>query len=260
VKTLAILALLICQVADAQTNFFPVLVCSNTTYTNATIEAVTPATVTVWWSGGGERISITNLPAALQKLYNYNPVEAKKYLTQQAAKKAKIQQQANENQEALAKARSYVGEAQTIRVLGMVNDMSCQIEVKGQLAEAFIPNLPYDVVAFLHELDQTRANAANLRAKAKQARYDANQAKAIADAMLVDNVYYESQNARANLMSNDARALEDNATEAESALRSLQTKTKGRTTIIARVTGKKGADGSREWRFEKMAMPESTER
>ncbi len=67
VKVTAVLALFICHLAAAQTNFFPLLCCSNAAYTNATISSVTPATVTVSWSGGGvERIPISNLPPELQ--------------------------------------------------------------------------------------------------------------------------------------------------------------------------------------------------
>lgn len=33
----------------ADTNVFPVLNCKNRAYTNATIESVTPATVTIFW-------------------------------------------------------------------------------------------------------------------------------------------------------------------------------------------------------------------
>jgi hypothetical protein len=40
-KFAGFVAFFICQLANAQTNLFPVLVCSNATYTNATIETVT---------------------------------------------------------------------------------------------------------------------------------------------------------------------------------------------------------------------------
>ena len=72
-KRTAIFGLLICQLAAGQTNFFPLLCCGNRTYTNATIETVTPANITIFWDGGGERIPITNLPAELQTRYHYNP-------------------------------------------------------------------------------------------------------------------------------------------------------------------------------------------
>jgi hypothetical protein len=100
VKLTVVFALLTCQLATAQTNFFPFLCCSNRTYTNATIETVTPATVTVFWDGGGERIPITNLPPELQIRYHYNPGEAQKYLDIQAAKKAT--QKERDNRDAAA--------------------------------------------------------------------------------------------------------------------------------------------------------------
>lgn len=94
-KLPAIFALLICQLATAQTNFFPLLCCSNRTYTNATIETVTPATVTIFWDGGGERIPITNLPSELLGRYHYDPQAAQEYLDVQAAKKAARQERDN---------------------------------------------------------------------------------------------------------------------------------------------------------------------
>jgi hypothetical protein len=94
-KIAAIFALLLCQLAHAQTNFFPVLHCKERNYTNVTIKGVTPTTVLLDWDGGGERISITNLPPELQNRYHYDPIEAKKHLDAQAAKKAAQQESAN---------------------------------------------------------------------------------------------------------------------------------------------------------------------
>src|SRR5579862_4171219 len=96
-----IVLLFLARAGFGQTNFFPVLVCSNATYTNATIESITPATVTVWWSGGGERISITNLPLELQTRYHYSPEAAQKYLDAQAAKKAAQQERESKFAEAI---------------------------------------------------------------------------------------------------------------------------------------------------------------
>jgi hypothetical protein len=109
-KSSVIFALLICQLAIAQTNFFPLLRCKDRTYTNATIESVTPATVSVFWEGGGERIPITNLPPELQVRYHYNPQEAQNYLDMQAAKKATRKERDNRDaaaeQQAVARVES----------------------------------------------------------------------------------------------------------------------------------------------------------
>jgi hypothetical protein len=114
-KPTAIFVLLFCQVATAQTNFFPFLCCSNRTYTNATIETVTPATVTVFWDGGGERVPITNLPLELQIRYHYNPQDAQKYLDLQAAKKASQKERDNREADA-AKLRAQAVQIQRARI------------------------------------------------------------------------------------------------------------------------------------------------
>src|SRR5665213_1797003 len=68
-KLTFIFVLLSCQLATAQINFFPLLQCKDRTYTNATIEKITPATVTVLWDGNGVTVPITDLPDDLQTRY-----------------------------------------------------------------------------------------------------------------------------------------------------------------------------------------------
>ena len=127
---------------EVQTNFFSLLCCSNRIYTNATIESVTPATATIFWDGGGERIAITNLPPEVQTRYGYDPEEAQKYLKTQGAKKAAIHEQEGQALAAIAIAKQTLGPAHKIRIVKILRNAHLQIEVDGVLAEAYIHNLP----------------------------------------------------------------------------------------------------------------------
>ncbi|MGO8698044.1 MAG: hypothetical protein ACLQVY_10040 [Limisphaerales bacterium] len=164
ISTAAVVGIFVGQLAGAETNFFPVLVCSNFTYTNATIETVTPATVTVWWSGGGERVSMTNLPVELQRRFNYDPDAADEYLCGEAAKKAEMQRQFAQEQAAIAAAKRKLGPPQRIRVIGIISGDLVQIELGGRTATAYIHNLPPEVVAFVDDIQATRGRIAALTA------------------------------------------------------------------------------------------------
>jgi hypothetical protein len=248
-------ALLVCQLANAQTNFFPVLCCSNRIYTNATIGTVTPATVTVFWDGGGERASITNLPPELQTRYHYNPQEAQKYLDAQAAKKAVQKERAKQEAAAFAAVQNTLGPAQKVRVVKTaLFPNSLQIEVEGKSSEAYIPGLPPEILTFIDDLNQAQADTLALKERARQVRYNAERAKGIASALTLDNPNYQEQNARANVMLNDARDLENQSADAAKHLRELQAQAKARTTIMARPSGKMLTPLIRQWQFQAMAI------
>ncbi len=229
---------LICPWAAAQTNFFPVLRCYDRTYTNATIVGVTPATALIDWDGGGESIPITNLPPELQSRYHYNPQEAQKYLDLQAAQKAARQQRDNREAAAL----NTPGPAEKIRIVKpLLFPNSLQIEAKGVLSEACIPNLPPEVLTFISDLDQAQAGAASLKQRAQQARAAANSVKGIRKA----KPRYAELNA-------NARELEHDSAAADALLRKLQDEARDRTTIMARPIGDINAH-IRQWQFQAMA-------
>jgi hypothetical protein len=242
---MTISSVLIClaQSCFGQTNFFPLLVCSNATYANATIESVTPATVTVWWSGGGERISITNLPVELQKRYHYSPEEAQKYLDAQAARKSAQDERNQKAAAALDEAKHTFGPAQTIRVVSVIDDWHVQIMANGQLADAYVHKLPPEVVAFVRDYVQTRAD--------------------------VDATQYVSTNTAAGRKANSA-ARAGRATPANSNapvtsdeasavmvtrrhLANLDRHVIARTSIVARPSAFVLRGGIRQWEFDEMA-------
>jgi hypothetical protein len=231
------------QASFSQTNFFPVLVCSNATYTNATIESVTPATVTVWWSGGGERISITNLPVELQKCYHYSPEEAQKYLDAQAAKKAAQQERNHKYAEALAEAKRTLGPAQTIRVVNVMNDWHVQIMADGKLAEAYIHKLPPEVLTFVQDYIQTKADAEasqNVNTNAtytRQVNSGTRPGHPVTET--VDTHKHTDEAAAAMLTRRHLAELERHAV--------------ARTTIIARPSAFILSGGIRQWEYQEMS-------
>lgn len=247
-KCAVVFAVFICELANAQTNVFPLLCCSNRTYTNATIESVTPATVTIFWDGGGERTAITNLPPELQTRYHYNPQEAQEYLDQQAAKKAAQQQLANQQAAALLAAQSTLGPAQKVRVIKpLIFPNSIQIEAGGGLSEAVIPNLPPAILAFIRELDQAQAAAANLKNQVEQAGGNTNQ------------VVQGRRNARRVPMP-VSEALKRRSADADKRLHDLESKASARTTILAQPTGKMLTSKIRLWQFQRMAGTNSPDK
>jgi hypothetical protein len=127
---------------NIQTNFFPLLVCSNRIYTNATIDAVTPTTATISWGSSGERIPFSNLPPELQDRY-YNPQELEKMLAKQSVDNA---------------AKNARGPAQKIRVTRFLSGDNVQIETtNGDLFWAVVHTLPKEIKDFLIEYQQTKA-------------------------------------------------------------------------------------------------------
>jgi hypothetical protein len=254
-KLTFIFALLSCQWASAQTNFFPLLRCKDRTYTNATISMITPATVDVSWGSSGARISITNLPQRLQTRYHYNKKKAREYLAVQATEKAAHQEHDNQEAAAFAAAENTLGPAQNIRIVKtLLFPNSLQIEAEGILSEGYIPNLPPEVLIFIQKLGQAQADAANLKQRAQRVRYDANRANGISEAEgAAYDANYEAQNIQANVEQNEAQAVELKSSDADALLHKLQAQAKDRTTIIARPTGKMITAHIRQWQFEAMA-------
>jgi hypothetical protein len=149
---------------DTDTNFFASLACSNRVYSNCTIETVTPATVTIFYAGGGDRISITNLPPDLQKRYHYDPAAAEQYLAAQATKKGASQAQQNRAIAAIAGAMRTLGPAQHVRLVRIAPDNYVEIEVDGVTSEASIHGLPADILPLIRELTDVEAGNAAFKA------------------------------------------------------------------------------------------------
>jgi hypothetical protein len=256
---LSIFVILSCQLATAQTNFFPILRCKDRTYTNATIDTITPATVVVSWEGNGVKVAITNLPDKLQIRYHYNQQKAQKYLDAQASEKAEHQERGNQEAASYAATQNTLGPPQNIRIIKpLLFPNSIQIEVEGVRSEACIPNLPPEILIFIQKYNQAKADATDLKQRAQRGRYDANSARGIAEAMFFYDSNYEEQNINANLAQNNASEAESNSTGADARLHKLENQARDRTTILARPTGIMITPHVREWQFQAMAHPDLT--
>jgi len=260
-KLIFVLALLSCQWAGAQTNIFPILRCKDRTYTNATIDRITPATVDVSWDTSVATLSITNLPDNLQKRYHYNKRKAQQYLAAQAAEKAAQQDRANQDAAAFAAAQNTLGPAQNVRIVKtLLFPGSLQIEADGILSEAIIPNLPPDILTFIARLGQSQADAASLKQAAQQLRSEANRLTGVAQSLGVYDSNYQQASLQANDARNNASDAELKSAEAESQLQKLQAQAKDRITIIARPTGKMVTPRIRQWQFQAMAASTLSDR
>lgn len=247
--------------ANAQSDFFPILHCQDRTYTNATIDNITPATVTVSWEGNGVTEAITNLPPKLQSRYHYNRRKAQKYLARQAAVKEAQQERDHQKATALAAAQDTLGPVQSIRIIKpLLFPGSLQIDADGVLSEANIPNLPPDILDFIQKLGQAQTDAANLKKLAQQARADADHARGIAQGMAWNDSGFAAQNAAANTAQDLARDAETKSTDAEALLHKLQDQVKDRTTIVARPTGQMITAHVRQWAFQSMASADLSDK
>jgi len=230
------------QTGFCQTNFFPLLVCSNATYTDATIESVTPATVTIWWSGGGERISITNLPPELQRRYNYDPQAAQDYLDAQAAKKSAQREHDKKAAEALAAAKQTFGPEQTVRVVGVVNEWHVQILVDGKVSDAYIRKLPPAVLAAIQDYAQAKADADALGSVSTNATVTHQETVKTARTTTTKTVDTHKPTDAATMAMAARRRLAD-----------LERHLAARTTVVARPSAFVLNGGIRQWEFEEMA-------
>jgi hypothetical protein len=238
--------------AFTQTNFFPLLECKNRAYTNATIESATPATVTIFWDGGGERIAITNLPPELLNRYHYDPQEAQAYLDAQAARKTAAKDRADQELAAIARAKDTLGPAQKIRIVKVISAWRLQIEAEGKVSDAYVHNLPPDFLSSLAELDQARIEIARLEAQVAQEQNAASQPGPNANP---GSRNYRAQQAAANAQKNAAKTAHSAAgdaaalTKAKSRLKELES----HTTISAGPTDYLTSWGVRQWEYQSIA-------
>jgi hypothetical protein len=238
---LFIFVLTVVRVFADDTNFFPLLQCQNRTYTNAHIDRITPATVTIFWDGGGERISITNLPVDLQRRLNYDPAAAENYLQDIAAKKAGRLASDQKTLALIAEAQRKLGPAERIRVLKIVSPTRVQIlTTNGQYLDAYIHNLPPDVITFLKDYAATFA-----RVSAEQ--YGNANA-----------TYYRTVGRGASAVNVRTRELTDEAASIQIArnhLAELTPQFPSKTTMLSAPSAYQVSPGVRQWEFISMLQP-----
>jgi hypothetical protein len=147
------------SVLAGDTDPIPSLTIAGQTYTNVELGTVTGSRVTIFFDGGGERVAISNLPPYLQKRLNYDPQLAR---TQDAAEAERIAA-AKERADKEATAQQAQGPAQKIRLVKILPDTYVQIEAEGVLSEAYIHNLPPEILTLLRDFQAAEANVTNLQ-------------------------------------------------------------------------------------------------
>jgi len=249
----AFLLVVLVSASHADTNVFPVLNCKNRAYANATIESVTPATVTIFWDGGGERISITNLPPEILSRYHYDPQAAQAYLDQQDAKKAAARERAEEELAAMGRALGNLGPAQKIRIVKILSEIHFQIEAEGKVSDAYIHKLPADFFTSLSELNQSKVEAARLETQITQ---DQSATAQPAPKNAPGVRYSAAQRAAANAQKNNANAANAAATQAKAELAKVKSRVKEletKTAISAKPTDFINGAGVRQWEYQSTA-------
>lgn len=229
------------QIWAADADFFPLLQCQNRSYTNAHISSVTPATVIVIWDGGGEKISITNLPTDLQQRYNYNPDAAEKYLEDIAAKKAGRAAADQKTLALIADAQRKLGPPERVRILKIIGPTRVQIlTTNGQYLDAYIHNLPLDVITFLQDYAATSA-------KVSAEQYDNANA-----------TYYRTAGRGSAAVNVRTRQLTDAAVSIQTSrqhLTELNSQYPYKTSILSAPSAYQVSPGVQQWEFISMIQP-----
>jgi hypothetical protein len=122
---LIIIGLAVAIRVQADTNFFNFLTCGNVTYTNATINHVTPSYATVSFAGGIVQVPLRDLPENLQQQYHYNSNTAAKYVLEQNEKSKQLRAATAARQAAYEKAMAaQIAQSKKIQVSSIIDETS----------------------------------------------------------------------------------------------------------------------------------------
>jgi hypothetical protein len=216
-------------------------------YTNAMIYRVTPAYAVVAYDGGLAKVALSNMPAAYQEKYRYDPAQAAAFLTDESRKQHASQAAETARQiTAQAALVALRGTNQTIHVLAVLDDqfgyLKCRVATDSGSQTILLNNLPVPVKSFVSKLNQMRLDTEDFQDKVKMDTRAAERADA-----LVPNVnggdrdYVElvvrPQRIRANLMLLDAKDEAETLQEMESSLSSLELEASQKNAVVAFPTG-----------------------
>jgi hypothetical protein len=140
---------------DGDTNFFYVIHGPEKSYTNATIGSVTPATATIFWSGGGEEVMLADLPEPIQKKYHYDPLAAQAFLDARETKKRAAKRRNNDESAAVSAAFQSLDTPRLIQVIKVISFYEVEIMDRGVKTNAYVINLPMDVISFVNDYNET---------------------------------------------------------------------------------------------------------
>ena len=166
ISLLAIAAILSAPSVMAEdTNVIPSLTIAGETFTNVEMGTVTGSRVTIFYDGGGKRVAMSNLPPFLQKRLNFDPEAARAADEAEAERKVAAKERADKEAEELAKAQTALGPAQKLRLVKVLPDTYVQIEAEGATSEAYIHNLPPEILTLLRDYQNAEGEVTNLEAQ-----------------------------------------------------------------------------------------------
>ncbi|MFZ0826669.1 MAG: hypothetical protein WAO02_04525 [Verrucomicrobiia bacterium] len=223
-----------------------VLPVSGQFYTNAQITRVTPAYAVVIYDGGIVQVALSNLPAAYQEKYGYDPEQAARFLADrnqklQAQHAASMARQAAYSQALAARA----GTNRPVQIISILDEMSnggyplCAISNIPQ--GILVNNLTDEVRTFLNRKKQLAADISSFSDKVQADASAAARAQAVAPAFAAtDSATVEAQNnqrAQANLMAVSVQEEQEELAKMKSAMSGWDAETPARTTILAFPSG-----------------------
>jgi hypothetical protein len=169
---------------QADTNFFEILTCGDTTYTNATIGHVTPSYATVTFAGGIVQVPLRDLPENLQQQYHYNSNAAAQFLLEKKHKSDELRAKTTAQQIAYEKAMAAMaGQSKNIQITSIIDETSnggyplCSVGYGGGgggggggnehpiPGRILLRNMPAEVREFLRVVQQLKSDIATLESQ-----------------------------------------------------------------------------------------------
>jgi hypothetical protein len=214
----------------AQTNdFIPFLFAGNECYTNAQIIRANPAYAVVDHAGGITKIAMSNLPAVLQRKFDYSPSNAAAFLAaenktikQRTLNQAKRQSQINASQKASR------GTAQVILVESIVDESFGQPKCDTTSGTILLRDLPESTREFLLKRQKLAADIDALENSKIVVRTTAQNTG--------DDVFY-SQMAADNLLYNALLDKKEKLASMRDSLKQMESQSGSKTSIRAYFTG-----------------------
>jgi hypothetical protein len=261
IKSLLTIAVVCCAplAFAADTNTIPFLTIGGQTFTNVEIGTVTASHVTVFYNGGGQQVAISNLPAYLQKRFNYDPAKAAAVEQAEAEKKAAARASIESQQAEFIRAQAPIGEPVRVRILQiLLAPNQYKVSANGVEQTVTITPIPKDVIDFINRINVTREQLDALKAEQQSQRQYAAKQRALANATEhwndddTVNPNYSARQLEANLAEVRSREQLAQISELTSELAKMSQEELMKTTILARPTGW-APSSVRLWKF--VGMP-----
>jgi hypothetical protein len=252
ISMLAIVAVLCApSVLAEDTNVIPSLTIAGETFTNVEIGTVTGSRVTIFYDGGGKRVAISNLPLYLQKRLNFDPEAARAQDEAEAERKVAAKERADKEAEELAKAQTALGPPKKIRLVKILPDSYVQIDAEGATSEAYIHNLPPEILTLLRDYENAGAEVTNLEGQLARVPGAPGQG-GNHGRMSRQAAQQQASTAAAN--SSYRTNIQSSLNSAKARLNTLKTQVGTRTTITARPRAFFLYPHARVWEYQSVAV------